>query len=78
VESQLPGTEYTGESRLPSGEYTWESITNRNNLEYSKKSKSFLDVSNGTRRNCLLKKQSKKSRATIPLKALSFAAIFPL
>ncbi len=56
-ESRLPGDEYTGESRLPGSEYTGESITNSNNSSNIRKnSKSFLGVSNGTRRRCLIKK----------------------
>jgi hypothetical protein len=79
-ESQLPGDEYTGESRLPGvfttggprlpgSEYTRESITNSNNSSNIRKnSKSFLGVSNGTRRRCLMKKTGvKKSRDTVPL-----------
>ena len=68
-ESQLPGDEYTGESRLPGSEYTGESITNSNNSSNIRKnSKSFLGVSNGTRRRCLMKKTGvKKSRDTVPL-----------
>jgi hypothetical protein len=68
-ESRLPGNEYTGESRLPGGEYTGESITNSNNsLNIRKNSKSFLGVSIGTRRRCLMKKtRVKKSRDTVPL-----------
>ncbi len=72
-ESRLPGDEYTGESRLSGSEYTGgrESITNSNNSSNIRKnSKSFLGVSNGTRRRCLMKKtRVKKSRDTIPLKA---------
>ncbi len=66
---RLLGDEYTGESRLPSSEYTGESITNSNNSSNIRKnSKSFLGVSNGTRRRCLMKKtRGKKSRDTIPL-----------
>ncbi len=72
-ESRLPGNENTGESRLPGSEYTGESITNSNNsLNIRKKLKSFLGLSNGTRRRCLMKKtRVKKSRDTIPLKGLS-------
>ncbi len=68
-ESRLPGNEYTGESRLPGSEYTGESITNWNNSSNIRKnSKSFLGVSNGTRRRCLMKKTGvKKSRDTVPL-----------
>jgi hypothetical protein len=71
-ESRLPGDEYTGESRLPGSEYTGESITNSNNFSNIRKnSKSFLGVSNGTRRRCLMKKtRGKKSRDTIPLSLL--------
>ncbi len=69
-ESRLPGNDYTGESRLPGSEYTGESITNSNNSSNIRKnSKSFLGVSKGTRRRCLMKKtRVKKSRDTIPLK----------
>jgi hypothetical protein len=68
-ESRLPGNEYTGESQLSGSEYTGESITNSNNSSNIRKnSKSFLGVSNGTRRRCLMKKtRVKKSRDTIPL-----------
>jgi hypothetical protein len=68
-ESGLPGDEYTGESRLPGSEYTGESITNSNNSSnIQKNSKSFLGMSNGTRRRCLMKKtRIKKSRDTVPL-----------
>ncbi len=56
-ESGLPGDEYTGESRLPGSEYTRESITNSNNSSNIRKnSKSFLGMSNGARRRCLMKK----------------------
>ncbi len=56
-ESRLPSDEYTGESRLPGSEYTGESITNSNNSSnVLKNSNSFLGVSNGTRRRCLMKK----------------------
>ncbi len=59
AESRLPGDEYNGESRLPVSEYTGESIANLNNsLNIGKNLKSFLGVSNGTRRRCLMKKQS--------------------
>ncbi len=69
-ESRLPGDEYTGESRLPGSEYTGKSIKNSNNSSNIRKnSKSFLGVSNGTRRRCLMKKTGvKKSRDTVPLK----------
>ncbi len=69
-ESRLPGDEYTRESRLPGSEYTGESITNSNNASNIRKnSKSFLGVSNGTRRRCLMKKTSvNKSRDTVPLR----------
>ncbi len=68
--SRLPGDEYNGESRLPGSEYTRESITNTNNSSNIRKNlKSFLGVSNGTRRRCLMKKtRVKKSRDTIPLR----------
>ena len=68
-ESWLPGGEYTGESQLSGSEYTGESITNTNNfLKSQKNSKSFLGMSNGTRRSCLMKKtRVKKSRDTVPL-----------
>ncbi len=61
--------EYPGESQLPGSEYTGESITNTNNfLKSQKNSKSFLGMSNGTRRSCLMKKtRVKKSRDTVPL-----------
>jgi hypothetical protein len=67
---RLPGDEYTGESRLPGSEYTGESITNLNNSSNIRtNSKSFLGVSNGTKRRCLMKKNRvKKSRDTVPLK----------
>ncbi len=69
-ESRLPGGEYTRESRLLGSEYTGESITNTNNfLKIRKSSKSFLGMSNGKRRSCLMKKtRVKKSRDTVPLK----------
>jgi hypothetical protein len=72
IRNRLPSDEYTGESRLPGSEYTEESITNSNNSSNIRKnSKSFLGVSNGTRRRCLIKKTSfKKSRDTVPLKRL--------
>ncbi len=82
-ESQLPGDEYTGESRFPGDEYNGESqllgceytvelITNSNNSSNIRKnSKSFLGVSNGTRRKCLMiKTRVKKSRDTVPLSQL--------
>ncbi len=51
------------------GEYTGESITNSNNsLNIKKNLKSFLGVSGGTRRICMIKKtRVKKSRDTVPL-----------
>jgi hypothetical protein len=55
---------------LGGGEYTEEPIMNTNNsLNIQRNSKFFLDVSNVTRRSCLLKKkkQSKKSRDTVSL-----------
>ncbi len=69
-ESRLPGNEYTEESRLPCSEYTGELITNSNNCSNIRNnSKSCLDVSNGTRRRCLMKKtRVTKSRDTVPLK----------
>ncbi len=68
-ESQLPGDEYTRESRLPGDEYTGELIINSNNsLNIQKNYKSFLGVSNGTSRRCLMNKTKvKKSRDTVPL-----------
>ncbi len=68
--SRLPGDEYNGESRLPGSEYTGESITNTNNSSnIRKKLKSFLSLSNWTRRRCLMKKtRVKKTRDTIPLR----------
>ncbi len=67
-ESRLPGDEYTGESRLPGSEYSGESIRNSNNSSNIRKnSKSFLGVSNETRRRYLMKKiRVKKSRDTVP------------
>jgi hypothetical protein len=60
-ESRLPGDEYTEDSGLRGNEYTGESITNSNNSSYFRKNlKSFLGVSNGTRRKCLMKNQSLK------------------
>jgi hypothetical protein len=54
----LPGDEYSGESRLPGSEYTGESIKNSNNSSNILKNlKSFLGVSNGTRRRCSMKKK---------------------
>jgi hypothetical protein len=67
-ESRLPGDEYTGESRLPGSEYTRVSITNSNNSSnIQKNSKSFLGVSNGTRRRCLMKKTRVKNLVTLSL-----------
>jgi hypothetical protein len=65
-ESQLPRDEYSGEPRLPGCEYTRELITNSNNSSHIlKKSKSFLGVSNGTRRRCLMKKPVSKNLVTL-------------
>ncbi len=66
---RLPGVFTTGESRPPGSEYTGESITNSNNSSNIRtNSKSFLGVSNGTRRRCLMKKTIvKKSRDAVPL-----------
>jgi hypothetical protein len=57
------------ESWLPSSKYTEESITKSNNSSNIRKnSKSFLGVSNWTRRRCLMNKtRVKKSRDTVPL-----------
>jgi hypothetical protein len=53
---------------LPSGEYTRESIANTNNSSNirEKNWKSFLDMPNGTRISCLLKKWVKKPHDTVP------------
>jgi hypothetical protein len=68
AESQLPGDEYSGESRLPGCEYTGESITNSNNSSNIRKnSKSFLGVSNETRRKCFMKKAESKNLVTLSL-----------
>jgi hypothetical protein len=76
-ESRLFGNEYTGESRLPGSEYTGESITNSNYSSNIRKNlKSFLGVSNGTRKKCLMKKtRVKKSRDTVPLSRFSFQKV---
>ncbi len=55
-EPRLPGDEYTEESLLPSGEYTGESITMINFSSILKNLKSFLCMSNGTSRSCLMNK----------------------
>jgi hypothetical protein len=73
-EPRLFDGEYSRESRLPgvpSDEYIRESIINMNNSSYiRKKFKSFLGISKGTRRSCLMeKKQSKKSQDTVHLRS---------
>ncbi len=83
-ESQVPSDEYTGESRLPRDEYTresqlhgckytGESITNSNNSANIQKNLiSFLGMSNGTRRRCLMEKTSvQKSCDTVALREIS-------
>ncbi len=64
-ESQLLGDEYTEESRHPGdkysgvsgSEYSGESISNTNNSSNIRKNlKSFLAMSNETRRRCFMKK----------------------
>ncbi len=71
---RLPGVFTTGESQLPGDEYTGESITNSNNSSNIRKiSKTFLGVSNGTRRRCLMKKNRvKKSHDTVSLMSGSY------
>jgi hypothetical protein len=62
-ESQLPDDKYNRESWLPGagGEYTGESIMNMNNSSNIRKnSKSFLRVSKGNRRSCLMQKPESK------------------
>jgi hypothetical protein len=49
---------YDGESRLPSGEYTGKLITNTYNFSNIQKNlKSFLGMSSGTGRGCLITKK---------------------
>jgi hypothetical protein len=68
-ESRLPGDEHTKESQLPGGEYTGELIKNTSNsLSIRKNLKSFLGVSNGTSKSCLMKKKTEsKNLMTLSL-----------
>jgi hypothetical protein len=62
---RLPGVFTTRESQLPGDEYTGLSITNSNkSLNLRKNLKSFLGVSNGTRRRFLMKKPESKNLVT--------------
>jgi hypothetical protein len=55
-------------SRLLGDEYTGESITNTNNfLKIWKISKSFLGISKGKRKSCLMKKTRVKNLVTLSL-----------
>ena len=60
-------------NRLPGVFITGESITNSNiSTNIRTNSKSFLGMSTGIRRSCLMKKTGdKKSRDTVPLSSLS-------
>jgi hypothetical protein len=67
---RLYGGEYTGESLFSGGEHTGESIINTNNYRNIRQnSKSFLGISNGTRRSYFMKKGDKKCHNTVPLNA---------